>query len=76
LNARNITDPDSLNLLPNGDLAVPGEADQIIVFVLNPGAGNQSVSVLALSAIGTEIAGRYHLCNRHTGFDFFAPTQA
>jgi hypothetical protein len=52
LNAGSITDPDSLKLTPNGDLALTGEADQSIVFIKNPGAGNQSVSILPLLGIG------------------------
>jgi hypothetical protein len=43
-----ITDPDSLILMPSGDLALTGEADQEIVFVHNPGAANQSESFVNL----------------------------
>ena len=43
-----ITDPDSLILMPSGDLALTGEADQTIVFIHNPGAANQSASFIGL----------------------------
>ena len=43
-----ITDPDSLVLMPNGNLALTGEADQTIVFIQNPGAANQSESFVSL----------------------------
>ncbi|MBV8903781.1 MAG: hypothetical protein JOZ22_09100 [Acidobacteriia bacterium] len=43
-----ITDPDSLILMPSGDLALTGEADHTIVFIHNPGAANQSESFIAL----------------------------
>jgi hypothetical protein len=43
-----ITDSDSLILDPSGDLVLTGEADQEIVFVKNPGAGNQSESFVSL----------------------------
>jgi hypothetical protein len=43
-----ITDSDSLILTPSGDLALTGEADKQIVFVHNPGAGNQSISFISL----------------------------
>lgn len=43
-----ITDPDSLILKPNGDLALTGEADQTIVFIHNPGAANQTGSFIHL----------------------------
>lgn len=48
LSAGSITDPDSLKLAPNGDLALTGEADQTIVFIHDPGTGSQSSNLLPL----------------------------
>ncbi len=52
LNAGTITDPDSLILMPNGDLALTGEADQTIIFIHNPGTASQTVSYLPLKGVG------------------------
>jgi hypothetical protein len=43
-----VTDPDSLKLLPNGDLLLTGEADGAYVFVKDPGTTKQSVSFVNL----------------------------
>lgn len=43
-----VTDPDSLKLLPNGDLLLTGEADGAYVFVKNPGTTHQSESFVDL----------------------------
>jgi hypothetical protein len=43
-----VTDPDSLDLRPNGDLVLTGEADQLLTIVHNPGAANQTESFLNL----------------------------
>ena len=47
-----ITDPDSLVLDLSGDLVLTGEADQEIVFVHHPGAGNQTESFIVLLGTG------------------------
>jgi hypothetical protein len=43
-----ITDPDSLKLLPNGDLLLTGEADGAYIFVKNPGTTRQTESFVTL----------------------------
>jgi hypothetical protein len=43
-----ITDPDSLKLLPNGDLLLTGEADSTYIFVKDPGMPQQSVSFVQM----------------------------
>ena len=43
-----ITDPDSLKLLPNGDLLLTGEGDGTYVFVKNPGTPQQTESFVTL----------------------------
>jgi hypothetical protein len=43
-----ITDPDSLKLLPNGDLLLTGEADGAYIFVKDPGTPQQSASFVTL----------------------------
>jgi hypothetical protein len=43
-----ITDPDSLKLLPNGDLLLTGEADGAYIFVKDPGTTQQSESFVTL----------------------------
>lgn len=43
-----ITDPDSLKLLPNGELLLTGEADGTYIFVKNPGTPQQSVSFVQM----------------------------
>jgi hypothetical protein len=45
-----ITDPDSLKLLPNGELLLTGEADGAFIFVKDPGTTNQSESFVTLPA--------------------------
>lgn len=48
LQSTTITDSDSLKLMPNGGLALTGEADQEIAFINNPGQINQTESFVAL----------------------------
>ena len=43
-----ITDPDSLKLLPNGDLLLTGEADGAYIFVKDPGTNRQTESFVTL----------------------------
>jgi hypothetical protein len=43
-----VTDPDSLKLLPNGELLLTGEADGAFVFVKDPGTSDQTVSFVDL----------------------------
>jgi hypothetical protein len=43
-----ITDPDSLKLLPNGELLLTGEADGAYIFVKNPGTPQQTESFVLL----------------------------
>jgi hypothetical protein len=43
-----ITDPDSLKLLPNGDLLLTGEADSAYIFVKDPGTARQTESFVTL----------------------------
>ena len=50
LQALPVTDPDSLKLLPNGDLLLTGEADHSYIFVKDPGTAQQSVSFVTLPA--------------------------
>ncbi len=45
----NLQDPDSMNFAPNGQLVLDSQADAQLVFVSNPGAANQSASVLNLT---------------------------
>ena len=45
-----ITDPDSLKLLPNGELLLTGEADGTYIFVKNPGTAQQTESFLQMPA--------------------------
>ena len=45
-----VTDPDSLKLLPNGDLLLTGEADHSYIFVKDPGTAAQSLSFVTLPA--------------------------
>jgi hypothetical protein len=44
----NLQDPDSLYVLPNGDLQLDSQADSELVFIHNPGTGGQTVSVLSV----------------------------
>jgi DNA-binding beta-propeller fold protein YncE len=43
-----VTDPDSLKLLPNGDLLLTGEADGAFVFIKDPGTAHQTASFVQL----------------------------
>jgi hypothetical protein len=43
-----VTDPDSLKLLPNGELLLTGEADGAYIFVKDPGTTNQTESFVTL----------------------------
>jgi hypothetical protein len=43
-----ITDPDSLKLLPNGELLLTGEADGAYIFVKDPGTAHQTESFVTL----------------------------
>jgi hypothetical protein len=45
----NLQDPDSMTSDPAGDLVMTSQADDELVIVKNPGAANQSVSVVSLS---------------------------
>ena len=45
-----ITDPDSLKLLPNGELLLTGEADGAYIFVKDPGTAHQSELFVSLPA--------------------------
>ena len=46
----NLQDPDSLIVGPDGRLVLTSQADSQLLFVANPGAANQSLSVLPLTA--------------------------
>jgi len=43
-----VTDPDSLKLLPNGELLLTGEADGAYIFVKDPGTAHQTESFVTL----------------------------
>ena len=45
-----MTDPDSLKLLPNGELLLTGEADGAYIFVKDPGTAQQTESFVNLPA--------------------------
>jgi glutamine cyclotransferase len=45
-----MTDPDSLKLLPNGDLLLTGEADGAYIFVKDPGTTQQTESFVQMPA--------------------------
>ncbi len=45
-----VTDPDSLKLLPNGELLLTGEADGTYVFVKDPGTSHQTASFVQMPA--------------------------
>ncbi len=47
----NLQDPDSLTVDPAGDLVLDSQADNELVFVLNPGSPSQSEQLLPLSTI-------------------------
>jgi hypothetical protein len=76
LNAGSITDPDSLKLMPNGDLVLTGEADQTLVFIHNPGAANQSVTFLPLLGVGTGLPDDTVFPTDTQGVIFYADTGA
>jgi hypothetical protein len=76
LNAGAITDPDSLILLPNGDLALTGEADQTIIFIHNPGTASQTVTYLPLSGVGSGVPDDTVFPNAAQGMFFYADTGA
>lgn len=76
LNAGPITDPDSLKLLPNGDLALTGEADQTIVFIHSPGTAGQSVTYLPLIGVGTGLPDDTVYPTDTQGLIFYADTGA
>jgi hypothetical protein len=76
LNAGAITDPDSLKLLPNGDLALTGEADQTIVFIHNPGTASQSVTFLPLIGVGSGLPDDTVFPADTQGLIFYADTGA
>jgi hypothetical protein len=71
-----ITDPDSLILMPNGDLALTGEADQTIVFIHNPGTPSQSVTYLPLVGVGAGLPDDTSFPNNSQGLFFYADTGA
>jgi hypothetical protein len=71
-----ITDPDSLILMPNGDLALTGEADQTIVFIHNPGTAGQTVSYLPLLGVGSGLPDDTAFPNSTQGLFFYADTGA
>ncbi|HWX27924.1 MAG TPA: alkaline phosphatase family protein [Steroidobacteraceae bacterium] len=48
-----MTDPDSLKVLPNGELLLTGEADGAYIFVKNPGTAHQTESFVQLPAGNT-----------------------
>ncbi len=52
-----VFDPDSLKLAPNGDLVQTSGNRDTLIFVHQPGAANQSVSYLPLSAGGAPVSG-------------------
>jgi hypothetical protein len=75
-----ITDPDSLKLLPNGELLLTGEADGAYIFVQNPGTTHQTESFVTLPGFGTSnvdvpddaimptsSSGTFYISNQGTG---------
>lgn len=76
LGRRAITDPDSLILMPNGDLALTGEADQTIVFIHNSGTAGQTVSYLPLLGVGSGLPDDTAFPNSAQGLFFYADTAA
>jgi hypothetical protein len=76
LNAGPITDPDSLILMPNGDLALTGEADQTIVFIHNPGTAGQSITFLPLLGVGSGLPDDTAYPTTPQGLFFYADTRA
>jgi hypothetical protein len=67
-----ITDPDSLKLLPNGDLLLTGEADGAYIFVQNPGTPQQTESFVQLPSgdipddaiMPTSHSGTFYIANQ------------
>ena len=67
-----MTDPDSLKLLPNGDLLLTGEADGAYIFVKDPGTAHQSESFVQMPAgfvgddaiMPTSHSGTFYLSNQ------------
>ena len=49
--ALNLQDPDSMTVDPAGDLVLDSQADNELVFVLNPGSPSQSLQLLPLTTI-------------------------
>jgi hypothetical protein len=76
-----MTDPDSLKLLPNGDLLLTGEADGAYIFVQNPGTNHQTESFVTLpkdpitgavdvpddAIMPTSTSGTFYISNQGTG---------
>jgi hypothetical protein len=63
-------------LQPNGDLTLTGEADQTLVFIHNPGAVNQSTTLLPLVGVGTGHPDDVIYATDTQGFIFYADTGA
>jgi hypothetical protein len=67
-----VTDPDSLKLLPNGELLLTGEADGAYIFVKDPGTAQQTASFLKLPAgfvgddaiMPTSTSGTFYISNQ------------
>jgi hypothetical protein len=67
-----VTDPDSLKLLPNGELLLTGEADGAYIFVKDPGTAQQTASFLNLPAgfvgddaiMPTSTSGTFYISNQ------------
>jgi hypothetical protein len=67
-----MTDPDSLKLLPNGDLLLTGEADGAYIFVKDPGTAQQTESFVQMPAgfvgddaiMPTSSSGTFYISNQ------------
>jgi hypothetical protein len=67
-----MTDPDSLKLLPNGDLLLTGEADGAYIFIKDPGTTHQSASFVKLPSgftpddaiMPTAVSGTFYISNQ------------
>ena len=67
-----VTDPDSLKMLPNGDLLLTGEADGAYIFVKDPGTAQQAASFLKLpvgfvgddAIMPTSTSGTFYISNQ------------
>jgi len=67
-----MTDPDSLKLLPNGELLLTGEADGAYIFVKDPGTAQQTESFVQMPAgfvgddaiMPTSRAGTFYISNQ------------